>query len=90
MRDRERLDAAEGVYEAAHLSELLANDPRTSAPEIRVTLSGNVVTVTGTVTTEERRIAVEEVLAEAHPELEIRNDVTVVDLSAPPSNEVVR
>jgi BON domain len=90
MAERERLDAAEGLYEAAHLSELLANDPRTSAPELRVSVTGEVVTVTGTVTTEERRHAVEEVLAEAHPGFEIRNHVTVVDLSAPPSNEVVR
>ena len=90
MPDRDRLHAAEDVYEAAHLSELLANDPRTSAPELRVTVGGGIVTVTGTVTTEERREAIDEVITDAHPELEVRNDVTVLDLSGPPSSEVVR
>ena len=90
MPERDRLHSAEDVYEAAHLSELLANDPRTSAPELRVTVGGGAVTVTGTVTTEERREAIDEVISEAHPELEVRNDVTVLDLSGPPSSEVVR
>ncbi len=90
MPERERLHAAEDFYEAAHLSELLANDLRTSAPELRVTVAGGVVTVTGTVTTEERRDAIDEVITEAHPELDVRNDVTVLDLSGPPSSEVVR
>ncbi|HSL11809.1 MAG TPA: BON domain-containing protein [Actinomycetota bacterium] len=90
MPERDRVHAAEDVYEAAHLSELLANDLRTSAPELRVTVGGGVVTITGTVTTEERRDAVAEVIGEAHPELDVRNDVTVIDLSGPPSSEVVR
>jgi hypothetical protein len=90
MPDRDRIHAAEDFYEAAHLTELLAEDPRTSAPELRVTVAGSVVTVTGTVATEERREAVDDVIRDSHPELEVRNDVTVVDLSAPPSNEVVR
>jgi hypothetical protein len=55
-----------------------------------VTVAGGVVTVTGTVTTEERRDAIDEVITDAHPELEVRNDVTVLDLSGPPSSEVVR
>ena len=90
MAERERVHRAEDFYEGAHLSELLAKDPRTSAPELRVTVAGGVVTVTGTVTTEERRDAVAEVIGEAHPELELRNDVTVIDLTGPPSSEVVR
>ena len=90
MADRDRVHAAEDLYEAAHLSDLLASDPRTSAPELRVTVGAGTVTITGTVTTEERRDAVDLVIREAHPELDIRNDVTVVDLSGPPSTEVVR
>lgn len=90
MPEQDRHDAAEGLYEAAHLSELLANDTRTSAPELRVTIGGRVVTVTGTVTTPERREAVDAVIHDADPDLEIRNDVTVIDLSGPPSTEVVR
>ena len=90
MRDPGRIEAAEGLYEAAHLSELLANDPRTGAPEIRVDVTGTTVTVTGSVTTEERRRAIEAVLREAHPELQVRNDVNVVDLSGPPSTEEIR
>ena len=90
MPERGRLEHAEHLYEAAHLSELLANDPRTAAPELRVTLAGQAVTVTGTVTTEARRRAVTEVLQDAAPDLEVRNDTTVVDLSGRPSNEVIR
>jgi hypothetical protein len=90
MPDAERMHRAEDFYEGAHLSELLAGDPRTSAPELRVTVAGGVVTVTGTVTTEERRDAVAEVISEAHPELELRNDVTVIDMTSPPSSEAVR
>jgi hypothetical protein len=90
MPDRDRVHAAEDFYEAAHLSDLLASDVRTSAPELRVTVGGGTVTITGTVTTDERRDAVDEVIHQAHPELEIRNDVTVLDMSGPPSTEVVR
>jgi hypothetical protein len=55
-----------------------------------VDVTGTTVTVTGSVTTEERRRAIEAVLREAHPELQVRNDVNVVDLSGPPSTEEIR
>ena len=51
----EPLGGAEGVYLAAHLQEVLANDPRVNAPELRVSCGPDgVITVSGIVPSGER------------------------------------
>lgn len=90
MAEGRRLEHAEAGYLAAHLQELLARDPRVSAPELRVTLDDDgVATVTGVVTTDERRAAVARVIGDARPDLRVRNDTTLLDLSGPSSQERV-
>jgi len=86
----ESLGSAEGVYLAAHLQETLANDPRVNAPELRVSCGPDgIITVSGVVPTAQRRDAVVEVIHETDPEVQVRNDTTVLDLTASSSPEAL-
>lgn len=64
----------------AHLRERLAEDPRVNELNIDAAFSGRVVTLTGRVTTADRREAVGVVAAELLPGFEIRNDVTLIPI----------
>jgi len=64
-------------YVIQRVREALAHDPRVGELELGVDVRGDRLFVTGTVQTEERRVAVEEVAAEAAPEMEVHNQVLV-------------
>lgn len=76
-------------YDAEHIREALIHDERVSALDVQIRVSGPALVVTGNVPTEERRRAIGDVVAEMAPGVEIRNDVTVTDLSEPDGEEVV-
>jgi hypothetical protein len=75
------------TYLAAHVREILARDPRVSEPSLRVDVHGRRAHVTGTVPTEERRIAIDIVIGERFPELEPDNRTTVAEYGAEPRVE---
>ena len=75
------------VYLAGHLQELLARDDRVHEPELNVTIERDRVVVTGVAPTEERRAAVDAVIAEACPDHEVVNRVTVADYDPPEGGE---
>lgn len=56
-------DTPRGYGEEA-LRQILATDPRVLEPELHVEILGDTVVVSGVVPTEERRRAVDEVIAE--------------------------
>jgi osmotically-inducible protein OsmY len=74
-------------YLVAHLQEALAADPRTEELGIEVTVAGSTVVLSGTVATAQRREAVAAVAREALREHEIRNEVTVAELTEPADTE---
>lgn len=74
-------------YLLAHLQEALASDPRTDELGVEAMLSGNVVVLSGTVTTAARREAAEAVAREVLEGREVRNDVTVAELTEPSGEE---
>ena len=78
---------ADPAYLASHLQELLARDDRVHEPELDVTIDGDRVVVTGVAPTEERRAAVDAVIAEACPEHEVINQVTIADYDPPEGGE---
>jgi hypothetical protein len=78
---------AHETYLAAHVREILARDPRVSEPSLRVDVQGRRAHVTGTVPTEERRIAIDVVLRERFPELEPDNRTTVAEYGSEPRVE---
>ena len=76
-------------YDAEHIREALIHDDRVNALDAQVRLVGQALVVTGNVPTAQRRDAISAVIAELAPGVEIRNDVTVADLSQPDGQEVV-
>jgi hypothetical protein len=77
-------------YQAAHLNEALASDPRVSELGLHITVKADRLYVTGTVTTAERRSAIDEVLAELAAGYEIHNETAVPCLAEPPDAEKLR
>ena len=65
------------IYLAEHVHEALATDARVNEPELEVQVLGGRVLVTGVVPSEERRVAVTEVVREHCADLEIENRTTV-------------
>jgi len=80
----------EPEYLIARVSDALADDPRVSEVELDVDVEDGTVVIRGSVPTEERRRGVGEVLAERFPELDARNEVTVLEPPDPPAEEKVR
>ena len=68
-------------YLLGKLEEAFASDARVSTLDIRVAIAHGRLHLTGEVPTEERRLAVEQVAREVLPELEVRNEVTVMELT---------
>ena len=71
------------VYLAEHVRETLATDERVNEPELDVEIQDGRVIVTGAVPTEERRAAIEAVVVECCPGLEVDNRTTVDRLDEP-------
>jgi hypothetical protein len=67
-------------YLVARLEEALAVDGRVNALDIHITITHGRVHLTGEVTTEERRAAVQRVAEEVLPHLVVRNDISVFEL----------
>jgi osmotically-inducible protein OsmY len=69
-------------YLVGKLEEALAVDHRVNALDIRIHIARGCVHLTGEVTTHERRTAVQQITEEVLPDLDVRNDITVLELIA--------
>ena len=69
-------------YIVDHATEALAHDPSVGALDITITVEGQRVIATGTIETDARRQAIDEVLTELLPDHEVIVDV-VVSQTAP-------
>lgn len=67
-------------YLVGRLQEALAVDDRVNALDIRINIAHGRVHLTGEVPTEERRAAIQLITREVLPDLEVRNDITVLEL----------
>ena len=67
-------------YLVGKLQEALAVDSRVNALDIRINIVHGRVHLTGEVPTEERRAAVLNVAREVLPDLDVRNEITVLEL----------
>jgi hypothetical protein len=70
-------------YLVGHLEDALARDPRVSEQGLRVSVAARKVFVTGTVSTPDRRRAVDDVVAELLPGYELHNQAVVADYPEP-------
>jgi osmotically-inducible protein OsmY len=74
-------------YNAGHVQDLLARDPRVGELELDVEVTDQTAVITGVVHTEERRQAVTTVVREALPDMQVDNRVEVADTEAGPAVE---
>jgi hypothetical protein len=77
-------------YLVGRIQQALATDPRTGELELDVRIAGGGVFVTGTVATAERRDAVETVVREVVPDLEVRCELSVTEEQTPGPSERVQ
>jgi len=73
------VNGSDPAYEAEHVREALATDPRVNAPELRVRIGAGIVHVDGVVPTAERRAAIEAVVAELCPGFRVDDRTTIAD-----------
>jgi hypothetical protein len=73
----------EREHVAARIREALATDPRVGEIELEIRVGESDVVVHGTVSTEDRRRAVDAVLQEVASELQVRNEVTITSHREP-------
>ncbi|NIJ11818.1 hypothetical protein FHU38_002162 [Saccharomonospora amisosensis] len=88
MRDAEEHEPPQ--YRAARLHRVLAEDARTAELGVQVTVRGEDVYLTGTVSSPGRRDELDKVLRELEPEAKLHNDVRVVESGEPGEPEVLR
>jgi osmotically-inducible protein OsmY len=77
-------------YVAARLQRALAEDPRTAAQGVRVTVRGGDVYLRGDVACEERREELVEVAREIVPDGSVHNETRVVSGTEPADEEELR
>ena len=82
MNDQPPLD-----YVGAHLEEALATDGRVGEQGVHVAVDGDGLVVAGTVSTAERRSAVDDIAREVAHGVVVRNDVVVVTHDGHPDAE---
>ncbi len=76
---------APDAYVVAHVREALATDHRVAELGIDVTASGGTLVLLGRVSSAKQREEAGVVAAELAPGFEVRNELEVVDATAPPN-----
>jgi len=76
-------------YRIQSVEQALAQDGAVAELGLRLTATDATVVVSGTVTTEERRQAVRELVRELLPDLDVREDITLTNLVEPAHEEDV-
>ena len=76
-------------YLIGHIQQALATDPRTGELELDVRIAGGRIFLTGAVATKERCEAVETVVREVAPDIEVANELTVTVETEPGPEEAL-
>ena len=76
-------------YVVARLRDALAHDERVAALDIQVRIVGSDVFLTGMVSSDPRRAAVEDVVRGEVPDLTIHNQLDVLPVEAPTGREEI-
>jgi len=70
-------------YLVGRIQAALAAHPRTNKLDVKVMIAGGKIHLMGRTSTEERRHAIAEVVAEAVPDMDVRNELTVIEIGSP-------
>ena len=81
------MNAEEPEYLVAHIEDALAHDARVNELGLHVAVRGQRLYVNGTVSTDARRQAVTEVVAELADGFEVHNETAVATMSVPDDGE---
>ena len=76
-------------YVVARVRDALAHDDRVAALDIQVRIVGSDMFLTGTVSSDPRRAAVEDVVRGEVPDLTIHNQLDVLPVDAPTGREEI-
>jgi osmotically-inducible protein OsmY len=76
-------------YLVGKLQHALATDSRVNMLDIKVMVRSGKIHLIGQVATEERRRAVARVVADLLPGVEVRNELTVLEVKPPPQPEII-
>jgi len=68
---------------AEHVRDALASDPRTAGIELDVSAAGDAIVLRGTVTTMQRRDAVQDVIRERFPDWDVHNELIAREFHEP-------
>jgi BON domain len=83
------MSAEPDPFLAEHIHEALSRDERVNAPELRVTVEHGHVHVDGVVATEDRKLAIAEIVAEGWSDLTLDDRTTLADFPPDGRMEVV-
>jgi osmotically-inducible protein OsmY len=78
---------ADYQYLVGKIQSALACHPRTNKLDVKVMIVGGKIHLMGQTSTEERRRAIAEVVAEAVPDMDVRNELTVIEIGSPAPSE---
>ena len=76
-------------YLVGRVQTALATDPRVNMLDIKVMVTNDKVHLTGQVLSDNKKRSVEEVVLELFPNLEIRNELTTIEVGQPREPEVI-
>jgi len=76
-------------YLVGKIQTALATDARTNKLDVKVMIAGGKIHLMGQTSTEERRQAIAAVVAEAVPDMDVRNELTVMQIGDPGQPEEI-
>ncbi|HXG92233.1 MAG TPA: BON domain-containing protein [Blastocatellia bacterium] len=76
-------------YLVGKIQNALATDPRTSKQDVKVMIHSGRIHLMGQTSTDERRHTIAKVVSEVVPDMEVRNEMTVIELTEPAQAEVI-
>ncbi len=74
---------ADYQYLVGKIQTALATDSRTNKLDVKVMIAGGKIHLMGQTSTEERRRAIAAVVAETVPDMDVRNELTLVQIGEP-------
>ncbi|HSE97750.1 MAG TPA: BON domain-containing protein [Blastocatellia bacterium] len=80
---------ADYQYMVGKIQQALATDPRVNKLDVKIMIIQGRVHLTGSTSSEQRKRAIAQVVSETVPGLEVRNDLSVIEISQPSPPEVI-
>ena len=76
-------------YLVGRIQNALATDPRTNKQDVKIIVSSGRVHIIGQTSTEQRKQTIAQVVSEIVSDLDVRNELTVIELTEPAQPEVI-